>query len=449
MRSAQLMRTGHRLCNTGRESATHPVALTGCEPSHIAARSVEPLEKTIAAEVRLKSRMCLRVNTIAESSGPLQGIRVLDISTVYAAPITAMLLGDYGADVIKVEHPTGDPARTHGAQKNGHGLWWKVIGRNKRTVTLNLKSEPAREILLRLVEKTDVLIENFRPGVLESWNLGPEQLHERNPDLIIHRVTGFGQTGPYATRRAFGTLVEAMSGFAHQTGTENGPPTLPPFGLADGVAGITGAFAVMCALHARSHDTARGQVIDMSLLEPLLGILGPGPSIWDQLGEIPGRMGNRSRNNAPRNIFRTCDDHWVAVSASATSVAKRVMRLVGREDLTHENWFDAAGERSARGELLDAPVAEWIAERDLETVVQAFEEAGAALAPVYDVEQLSKDPHVIERSSITTIDDEDLGALRMQNLMFRMSATPGVFASAVVDLARTQLQSWKRNSVLT
>ena len=179
--------------------------------------------------------------------GPLRGIRVLDISTVYAAPITAMLLGDYGADVIKVEHPVGDPARSHGANKDGHGLWWKVISRNKKCVTLNFGTPEGQQILRDLVLDADVLVENFRPGVLEKWGLGPEQLHALNPGLIMLRVTGFGQAGPYSRRRAFGTLAEAMSGFAHQTGHEDGPPTLPPFGLADGVAGITGAFAIMTA----------------------------------------------------------------------------------------------------------------------------------------------------------------------------------------------------------
>ena len=359
--------------------------------------------------------------------GPLQGIRVLDISTVYAAPITAMMLGDFGADVIKIEHPCGDPARSHGAHKNGHGLWWKVISRNKRCVTLNLGTPEGQQMLRALARTADVLVENFRPGVLEKWGLGPERLQTENPGLIILRVTGFGQSGPYAERRAFGTLAEAMSGFAHQTGIEDGPPTLPPFGLADGVSGITGAFAVVTALYHRaaSGRTERGQVIDLSLLEPLVGILGPGPSAFDQLGAIPGRHGNRSPNNAPRNTYLTKDDRWVAISASATSVAERVMRLVGRPDLVEEPWFASAGERSRNGDLLDDAVAKWIAARPLSEVTAEFERVGAALAPIYDVEQLMNDPHVRARDSITTVDDEDLGPLKMQNLMVRMLGTPG------------------------
>jgi crotonobetainyl-CoA:carnitine CoA-transferase CaiB-like acyl-CoA transferase len=358
----------------------------------------------------------------------LTGIRVLDVSTVYAAPISAMLLGDYGADVIKVEHPRGDPARTHGWNRDGHGLWWKVIARNKRTVTLNLGKPEGQDILRRLALEADVLIENFRPGVLEGWNLGPDELLATNPRLVMLRVTGFGQSGPYARRRAFGTLAEAMSGFAHQTGQEDGPPTLPPFGLADGVAGITGALSVMLALYHRDTGGRSGQVIDLSLLEPLLGILGPSPSVYDQLGVIAGRHGNRSPNNAPRNTYLTSDQRWVAISASATSVAERVMRLVGRPDIAAEPWFASAGERVRHADLIDEVVAKWIGERPLDQVTKAFEEAGAALAPLYNVEQLMSDPQVVAREVITTIQDEDLGALKMQNLMFRMGATPGRIA---------------------
>ena len=265
------------------------------------------------------------------------------------------------------------------------------------------------------------------PVSWRSGDLGPEQLHGLNPGLIMLRVTGFGQTGPYATRRAFGTLAEAMSGFAHQTGEETGSPTLPAFGLADGVAGITGAFAVVSALYHRTApgSNGAGQVIDLSLLEPLVGILGPGPSAFDQLGTIAGRHGNRSPNNAPRNTYLTKDGRWVAISASATSVAERVMHLVGRPDLVESPWFASAGERARNGDLLDDAVAKWIAARPLNEVSAEFERVGAALAPVYDVEQLSNDPQVLAREMITTIDDEDLGPLKMQNVMFRMEATPG------------------------
>jgi len=388
-------------------------------------RSTEAPEASISADDTVVDDTTPAGGSNPLPKGPLAGLRVLDLGTVYAAPITAMLLGDWGADVIKVEHPRGDPARTHGLSKDGHGLWWKVISRNKRTITLNLSKPEGQNILRRLADQADVVIENFRPGVMEKWGLGPEELQKINPSLIVLRVTGFGQTGPYAKRRAFGTLAEAMSGFADLTGPADGPPTLPPFGLADGVAALSGAYAVMLALYHRDVTKGLGQVIDLSLLEPLVGILGPGPSVFDQLGMKPGRHGNQSRNNAPRNLYLTSDQRWVAVSGSTTSVAGRVMRLVGRPDIAEQPWFCEAGERVKHSEMIDPPVAEWILKRSYEEVCEAFQDAGAALAPVYDIEQLMNDPHAQDRDMITTIQDEDLGPLKMQNLFFRMGGTPG------------------------
>ena len=357
-------------------------------------------------------------------NGPLAGYRVIDAATVYAGPLAATMLGDFGAEVIKVEHPMGDSARTHGWRKQGKGLWWKTLGRNKRTVTAKLSDPVGRDLFLDLVRTADVLIENFRPGVFEKWDLSPQTLHEINPGLIILRVTGFGQDGPYAQRRAFGTLIEAMSGLAHMTGDPDGPPTLPPFGLADGVSALAGAYATTMALLHRERGGA-GQVIDLSLLEPLLLILGPSPSVYDQLGEVPGRHGNRSPNNAPRNTYLTRDGRWVAVSTSSLSVAERVLTLVGHPEVTTEPWFSSAGERVEHADELDGYVASWIAERDEADVVSEFNRVGAALAPVYTVADLMNDPHVIARDVVTTVDDEDFGPLRMQNVMFRMSATPG------------------------
>ncbi len=260
---------------------------------------------------------------------------------------------------------------------------------------------------------------------MEKWGLGPPRLRELNSALVILRVTGFGQFGPYATRRAFGTLAEAMSGFAHQTGQPDGPPTLPPFGLADGVTGLAGAIAVLLALYHRNNNGGHGQVIDVSLLEPLLTLLGPGPSVYDQLGIVPGRHGNRSPNNAPRNTYMTRDGRWVAISASATTVAERVMRLVGRPDIAEQPWFHSARERVRHGDQLDGIVARWIRARDFDEVMEAFEQAGAAIAPIYDIEQLMSDPQIAALDAITTVEDEDLGPLRMQNVMFRLSDSPG------------------------
>jgi crotonobetainyl-CoA:carnitine CoA-transferase CaiB-like acyl-CoA transferase len=367
-----------------------------------------------------------RANTKpADGRPPLAGIQVIDLATVFAAPLIATLLGDFGADVIKVEHPRGDPLRTHGPQKDGVGLWWKVVGRNKRAITLNLSTPDGQGLFRRLAQTTDVVIENFRPGTLERWGLGPEPLMRDNPGLIVVRTTGFGQTGPYADRPAFGTLIESMSGFAHITGESDGPPTLPPFGLADGIAGLAGAVATMMALYHRDARGGHGQVIDLAILEPILTVLGAQPTAYDQLGVVQTRNGNRSINNAPRNIYRTRDDRWVAVSTSAQSVAERVMHLVGRPDLISEPWFATGVERARHADELDRAVGGWIASRDEAEVMRSFAEADAAVAPVYSVADLMEDPQVRARESIVEVPDAELGPLKMQNVMFRLGSTPG------------------------
>lgn len=355
---------------------------------------------------------------------PLEGIRVLDLATIYAGPLTAMLLGDYGADVIKIEHPRGDPLRTHGASKDGIGLWWKMLSRNKRTVTLNLSAPGARDVLLNLVRNADVLIENFRPGVMERWGVGWSDLSTANKRLIMLRTTGFGQFGPYASRPAFGTLAEAMSGFASMTGEPDGPPTLPPFGLADGIAGVMGAYAVMLALYKRD-QTERGQMIDLAILEPILMVLGPQPLYYDQLGHIPPRMGNRSTSNAPRNTYRTRDGRWVAISTSANSIADRVMRLVGHPEVIDEPWFAAGSERVKHADQLDEMVGAWIALRDRDEILTEFEAAGAAIAPIYDIADIMADPQLAALGTMITVPDDELGPVRMQGVPFRMSETPG------------------------
>jgi crotonobetainyl-CoA:carnitine CoA-transferase CaiB-like acyl-CoA transferase len=359
--------------------------------------------------------------------GPLQGLRVIDVSTILAGPLCAQILGDFGADVLKIEHPTaGDGMRGHGRSKDGHGLWWKEISRNKRTVGLSLSAPEGAELLLRLARRADVLVENFRPGTLERWGLGPDTLHEVNPGLVIVRITGFGQRGPYSGRAGFGTLAEAMSGFAHLTGEAGGPPTLPAFGLADSVAGIAASSAAMMALfHRERSPEGRGQVIDMSLLEPLMTAVGTAPTVYDQLGIVETRQGNRSTHNAPRNTYRTADGHWVAVSTSAQAIAERVMRLVGHPEVIDEPWFATGRGRVEHVEELDAIVGGWIGEHTREQVAAAFSEAGAAVAPVYDARDITEDPHIRETEMVTRVPDEDLGALLMHNVMWRMSGTPG------------------------
>jgi crotonobetainyl-CoA:carnitine CoA-transferase CaiB-like acyl-CoA transferase len=359
------------------------------------------------------------------ADAPLAGIRVLDVATLFAGPMAATMLADFGADVVKVEHPKGDPLRTHGHVKDGHGLWWKMLARNKSTVTIDLSTPDGQELLAGLAGRADVLVENFRPGVLEGWGLGYERLAAANPGLVMLRTTGFGQFGPYAGRRGFGTLAESMSGFAALTGEPDGPPTLPPFGLADGIAGISGAYAVMLALYQRDARGGRGQVIDLAIIEPILTVVGAQPTVYDQLGLISPRTGNRSVNTAPRNTYLTRDGRWVAISASATSIAERVMRLVGRPDVVAEPWFASSVERSRHGDELDAAVAAWIGERGFDEVMRRFEEAGAAIAPIYDARDILEDPQYQALESMVTLDDEDLGPLRIQNVLFRMLDTPG------------------------
>ncbi|ALC23782.1 CaiB/BaiF CoA transferase family protein [Streptomyces pristinaespiralis] len=364
-------------------------------------------------------------NPLPRNPLPLEGLRVLDLATLFAGPLCATMLGDFGAEVVKVEHPTRpDPSRGHGPAKNGVGLWWKVLGRNKRNVTLDLSAPGGRETLLRLAATADVVVENFRPGTLERWGLGWDELSAANPRLVLARVTGFGQFGPYSHRPGFGTLAEAMSGFAAATGEPEGPPTLPPFGLADSVAALATAYAVMTALAARA-TTGRGQVVDMAIIEPILAVLGPQALWYDQLGYIQPRTGNRSRNNAPRNIYRTADGSWLAVSTSAQSVAERVMHLVGRPELVDEPWFATGTGRAEHAGELDDAVGGWIARRTRDEVVDAFEKAEAAVAPVYDISDVMDDPQYQALGTITEVPDPELGTLRMQNVIFRLSETPG------------------------
>ncbi|GHB36537.1 CoA transferase [Streptomyces cirratus] len=357
--------------------------------------------------------------------GPLAGLRVLDLATLFAGPLAATLLGDFGAEVVKVEHPVRpDPSRGHGPAKDGVGLWWKLLGRNKRTMTLDLSGPGGRDTLLRLAATADVVIENFRPGTLEKWGLGWPELSAANPRLVLARVTAFGQHGPYARRPGFGTLAEAMSGFAAITGEPEGPPALPPFGLADSIAALTTAYAVMAALAGRDR-TGQGQVVDLAIIEPILTVLGPHPLWYDQLGYVQPRTGNRSSNNAPRNTYRSADGRWLAVSTSAQSVAERVLRLVGRPELIAEPWFATASGRAAHAPLLDEAVGGWIARHKADEVIAAFEEAEAAVAPVYDVRDVMADPQYAALGTLTEVEDPELGPIRMQNVLFRLSRTPG------------------------
>lgn len=357
---------------------------------------------------------------------PLEGLRVIDAATILAGPLCCRILGDYGADVIKIEHPVhSDSLRGHGEQKDGIPIWWKEVSRNKRTIGLNFSKPAGAEILLQLAKTADVLVENFRPGTLERWGISPEQLHAVNPGLIIVRLTGFGQTGPYSSRAGFGTLAEAMSGFAYLTGEPDGPPTLPAFGLADSICGIAASSAVMMALRHRDVQGGTGQIIDLNILEPIMAAVGPSPTVYQQTGVVEERHGNRSTNNAPRNTYRTRDGHWVAVSSSAQSIAERIMTLVGCPELIEEPWFASGRGRADHADLIDGYVADWIVERDRAEVLAEFERVDAAVAPVYSAKDIVEDPHIRETKMLIEVDDDELGPLLQHNVMWRMSKTPG------------------------
>jgi len=345
---------------------------------------------------------------------------------VVAGSCAARYLADYGADVLKIERPgAGDATRTMGLAdpRDGTALYWKVVGRNKRCATLDLKSEEGHETLLRLVDDAHVLVENFRPGTLERLGLGPDVLLARNPKLVILRVTGFGQDGPYAQRAGFATLAEAMSGFAGINGEADGPPLLPPIALTDEITAVVGAFAVMVALWS-----GVGQVVDVSLVESLLQCMGPLPAAFGLTGFLQQRMGSGLPYSVPRGTWRCADGRWVAISASAESVGRRVMALIGlgeRDDLAS---FD--GRIAARDEI-DAAVSEFCAARSLDEVVKAFQDAEAAAAPVYDMADVFADPHLQARGSLVEAD-----GVPMQGLVARLSATPGAVGTSTAPRRR-------------
>lgn len=357
---------------------------------------------------------------------PLAGVRVLDIATVIGGPGVATRLGDFGADVVKVEHPeTGDTARAFGWRAGGVGLWWKQLGRNKRPVTLRLSHRKGRELFLRLVERSDVVVESFRPGTLERWDLGPDVLHERNPRLVLLRVSGFGQTGPYAHRPGFGTLAESMSGFVHMNGEADGPPLLPPVALADEVAALLGAFAVMVALYHRDVRGGTGQVIDQSLFEGLFGITGPVAAVYDRLGLNPGRHGSHLPYVEPRGAYRTSDDRWVALSGTSQSVAERVFAAIGRPELSRDHRFATNEARLEHREELDDLLRRWIGARSVQEVMTVFEDHDVAASPVYDAQQILADLQYRARDTLIRLPDEDLGDVLLPDVQPRLSATPG------------------------
>lgn len=360
-----------------------------------------------------------------ERQGPLHGIRVVDISRVVAGNMLSLQLGDFGADVIKVEPPRGDALREW--RDNGHSLHWKTYGRNKRSIALNLRQPNALEALKKLIVTADVFIENFRPGTLEEMGLAPQSLLELNPRLVIVRISGFGQTGPYAKLPGFGTLVEAMSGFAARTGFPDREPVLPPLALADMISGLTGANAVMMALFARERGDSAGQVIDLALLEPIFASLGPEASIYSVTGKVKQRSGSGSNTVSPRNVYRCGDGKYVALSGSTQAIAMRIFDIVGRPDMKTDPRFATNAERIKHRDLVDAALGAWFETRTRDEALAAMRGAGATVGPVYDIADISTDRHFAEREIIVEVEDADLGSIPQHNIFPRFSATPGVF----------------------
>jgi crotonobetainyl-CoA:carnitine CoA-transferase CaiB-like acyl-CoA transferase len=349
-------------------------------------------------------------------AAPLSDLRVVDISTVLAGPNCARYLADFGADVIKVERPnTGDSLRGMAWRdpRDGEGLWWKLVNRNKRNIALDFKNEEDLDLLRKLVDDAHVLVENFRPGTLERLGLAPEELLKRNPKLVIVRVSGFGQDGPYASRPGFASIAESMAGLAAVSGDPNGPPMLPAIALTDETTGIAAAFATMVALHS-----GVGQVVDINLLTTVFQIMGPVISLYKLSGQLQPRLGSGLPYSVPRGVYQCNDGKWVGVSASSDSVAARVMTVLGVGDDTRFATFTG---RTENRDELEALTVAWCAQRTRDEVVATLAQADAAVGPVFDMADIATDEHYAARQMIETV-----GTTPMQGLLASLSHTPGV-----------------------
>ena len=358
-----------------------------------------------------------------EHSGPLVGLKVVDLATVVAGPGVAKYFADYGADVIKIERPSGDSTRAMGWTQPGEtdSLWWKLVNRGKRSLVLDLKNNDDLSILKELIDSADLLIENMRPGKIEQLGLDPEQLISRNPKLVVLRVSGFGQTGPYAQKPGFATIAEALSGLSSLLGEPDGGPLLPPIALTDEVTALVGSFSAMIAIyHAKL--TGQGQIVDIDLVDSVLQIMGPLPAAWDSLGYLQPRLGSSIPYSIPRGTYKCSDGVWVALSASAESVAKRLIETVGGGG---DPRFTSFQSRFENREALEELTSNWIGSRTSKEVIETIEAADAAIAPVYNMQQVIEDPHFIARESFTKVD-----GILMQNLVARLSKTPGKIISA-------------------
>ena len=357
------------------------------------------------------------------AKGSLDGVRVLDLSRLFAGNLLTQVLGDFGAEVIKVEPPAGDTLRAWTTA--GVATHWKIFARNKKSLCLELRKSAARELLLKLLPSAAMFIESFRPGTLEAMELAPEKLLAINSKLVVVRISGWGQDGPYRRRPGFGTLIEGMSGFAAINGFADREPVLPPMYLADGIAGLYGASAAMIALREAEKKGGCGQVIDLPLLDPLFGLVGPQAANYRLTGKVKPRTGSRSTNTAPRNAYRCKDGKYVGLSASTQKMAERTFRAIGREDLVNDPRYRTNGERVKHAEDLDAIIGGFIAARSQAENVAFFEQAEVTIGPIYDVTQIVEDPHILERELLADYPDADMGQFPMHHVVPRMLGTPG------------------------
>lgn len=368
-----------------------------------------------------------------DAACPLDGIRVIDLSRLVAGNAVSSQLADFGAEVIKIEDPAkGDPLRAW--QTEGVSVHWKLYARNKKSVALNPRDPRGMELLRDLIAGAEVLIENFRPGTLEKMGLAPAELHKRNPRLVIVRVSGWGQTGPYRDRPGFGTLVESMSGYAARTGFADREPVLPPTALADMVAGLYGAFAVMVALRRVEVEGGAGQVIDLPLIDPLFSFIATEAPVYGLTGQVRPRTGSRSETTSPRNVFRTKDGRYIGISASIQAMAERLFRAIGRDDVIADPRFRTNTDRVRNAEECEAPIVEFIGARTLEENMAAFAAAEVTAAPVYDIDQVLADPHIQAREIVVDLPDRQTGRLAMHNIIPRLADTPGKLRTPAPEL---------------
>lgn len=382
------------------------------------------------------------MSAITVATGPLQGVKVLELGVLVAGPLVGAYLGDLGADVVKVERPEGDPCRMTGRMEKGESLMWKYIGRSKRTIALDFANSDDFRTLCELIAQADILIENFRPGTMEKWNLGWEDLRRMNPRLVMARISGFGQSGPYRSEPGFGTVAESMSGFVNLNGWSDGPPTLAPIALADTAAAFSAALYAVSALLYRN-TSGRGQMVDVGLLEPMFSYLGPQLVEYGFTGVEPQRMGNRLGFGSPRGAYQCMDGKWLALSGATPKTARSVFEAIGRSDMNEDPRFSTNEMRLVNIEEVDRIIGEWTATKPRKEAIDILKATGAAVGPVYNLQDSLEDDHFCERQVFTSVDDPVLGKITMPNVLGRLSDTPASirFAGRPLDADRGEILS--------